>query len=87
MLAFGALLFDNLYNSYESDKSSMTDLSISEVRDSLAEIVNRVAYQGERVVLHRHGKAVAALVPAADLERLAALENPKPTRKSRRRGA
>lgn len=53
----------------------MADLSISEARDSLAEIVNRVAYQGERVLLSRHGKTVAALVPAADLERLAALES------------
>jgi prevent-host-death family protein len=65
----------------------MADLSISEARDTLAEIVNRVAYQGERVVLRRHGKPVAALVPAADLERLSALETRKPSRRVRRRGA
>jgi len=64
----------------------MAELSISEARDSLAEIINRVAYQGERVVLRRHGKAVAALVSAADLERLSTLEMQKPPRRIRRRG-
>ena len=65
----------------------MADLSISEARDSLAEIINRVVYQGERIILRRHGKKVAALVSASDLERLAALENRKPGRRGRRRGA
>lgn len=65
----------------------MEDLSISQARDSLAEIVNRVAYQGQRVILRRHGKPVAALVSATDLERLAALELPKRGRRARRRGA
>jgi prevent-host-death family protein len=65
----------------------MTDLSISQARDSLSEIINRVAYRGERVVLRRHGKAVAALVSAADLERLAKFENASPSRRTRRRGA
>lgn len=65
----------------------MAELSISEARETFAEIVNRVAYQGERVVLHRHGKAVAALVSAADLKRLAELDNARPVRRQRRRGA
>lgn len=63
----------------------MAELSISEARDSLAEIINRVAYRGERVILRRHGKAVAALVSASDLERLAALENRRVRRRVRRR--
>lgn len=53
----------------------MAELSVSEVRGSLSEIVNRVVYQGERVVLRRHGKTVAALVSASDLSRLAALDH------------
>ena len=53
----------------------MAGLSVSDARDTLSDIVNRVAYSGERVMLHRHGKAVAALVSAADLELLAALED------------
>jgi prevent-host-death family protein len=63
----------------------MEVLSISEAREGLAELVNRVAYRGERVVLRRHGKPVAALVSADDLERLAALERQKSPRRPRRR--
>ena len=65
----------------------MEHLSISEARESLAEIVNRVVYGGERVVLRRHGKPVAALVSADDLERLAALEKQQAGRRPRRRSA
>lgn len=63
----------------------MEDLSISEARESLAEIVNRVVYRGARVMLRRHGKPVAALVSADDLVRLAALEKRQPARRPRRR--
>lgn len=56
-------------------KLYMKRLAASEVRGSFAETLNRVAYQGERVVMHRRGKAVAALVPLEDLEALEALEN------------
>ena len=37
--------------------------------------VNRAAFGGERVVLTRHGKRVAAVVPIADLELLESLED------------
>jgi len=40
---------------------------VTQARDELADLVNRVAYGDERVVLTRHGKPVAALVSAADL--------------------
>jgi prevent-host-death family protein len=53
----------------------MKRLATSEVRESFAETLNRVAYQGERVVMHRRGKDVAALVPLEDLAALEALEN------------
>lgn len=46
------------------------EIPVTQARADLAELVNRVAYSGERVVLTRHGKAMAALVPAEDLERL-----------------
>jgi prevent-host-death family protein len=51
----------------------MTRLTASKARDSFSDTVNRVAYRGERIVLLRRGKAVAALVPVADFERLAQL--------------
>jgi prevent-host-death family protein len=44
-------------------------------REGLAEIVNRVAYGHERVVLGRRGRALVALIPAEDLELLEQLED------------
>jgi prevent-host-death family protein len=41
-----------------------------EVRDQLGEIINRVAYGHERMVVTRRGKKLAALVPMEDLELL-----------------
>lgn len=43
---------------------------MTQARADLADLVNRVAYSGERVMLTRHGKPLAALVPVADLESL-----------------
>jgi prevent-host-death family protein len=59
------------------------EVSIAEIRDNLADAVNRVAYAGERVVLKRRGKGVAALVSMDDLARLEALENEQDTRAAR----
>ena len=53
----------------------MTKLAATAVRDAFSETINRVAYQGERVALERHGKTVAALVSVDDLELLQALED------------
>jgi prevent-host-death family protein len=46
------------------------EISVTQARAELAELVNRVAYGRERVVLTRRGKAVAAIVSAEDLELL-----------------
>ena len=48
----------------------MTRLTASAVRDTLGDTLNRVAYRGERIILERHGKAVAALVSVEDLSLL-----------------
>ncbi|MCZ6751725.1 MAG: type II toxin-antitoxin system prevent-host-death family antitoxin [Acidobacteria bacterium] len=53
----------------------MTRLNASEVRSDFADILNRVAYGGERIVLHRRGKNVAALVPLEDFALLEKLED------------
>src|SRR6478735_8624364 len=45
-------------------------ISAAEARENLAEIINRVAYGAERIVLTRHGKALVAVVPVGDLEAL-----------------
>ena len=49
-------------------------ISTSKAREFLADLITEVAYKGERVILTRHGKAIAAIISAEDLERLEALE-------------
>jgi len=53
----------------------VTSLPVSKARQELAELINRVAYKGERIVIERRGKNVAALVPTEDLEILESLED------------
>jgi prevent-host-death family protein len=53
----------------------MSERRISEARESFSTTVNRVAFGGERVVLTRHGKRVAAVVPIGDLDLLEQLED------------
>ncbi len=53
----------------------MARIAASEAREKFATILNEVAFGGERILLHRHGKDVAAVVPIADVELLEALED------------
>ena len=46
----------------------MTTLDVSQVRKDFAETINRVSYGKERVAIRRHGKILAAVVSADDLE-------------------
>lgn len=65
------------------------NVSIAKVRNNLADALNRAAYGGERVILERRGKPVAALVSMDDLELLEQLENEadlKAVRKARKEG-
>lgn len=40
----------------------------STARTQFADIINRAEYAGERTIVHRRNKAVAAVVPIDDLE-------------------
>ena len=51
------------------------ELNMVQVRDRLADVINRVAYGGERVVLKRRAKDVAAVVSMEDLKLLEELED------------
>lgn len=53
----------------------MTKLKISEARKEFAELINRVAYGDERIILERSGKELAAVIPIGDLELLEAIED------------
>ncbi|MDP9847834.1 type II toxin-antitoxin system Phd/YefM family antitoxin [Streptosporangium lutulentum] len=52
---------------------SVETVPFTVARGQLAELMGRVAYGGERIVLSRHGKPAVALVSIADLERLQAM--------------
>jgi prevent-host-death family protein len=47
-----------------------SEIPVTQARDELAELINRVAYGHERIILTRHSKPVACLVPPEDLARL-----------------
>ena len=50
-------------------------VAASKARESLANILNDVAARGDRVILHRHGKDVAAVISMDDLALLESLED------------
>ena len=53
----------------------MIRLTVSAVREALSDTLNRAAFGGERIVIHRHDKDVAVLIGVEDYARLRALEN------------
>jgi prevent-host-death family protein len=57
----------------------------SVARSEFADIVNRAAYAGERVIVHRRKKPVAAVVPLEDLALLEELEDRMDLEEARKR--
>ena len=53
----------------------MTRMSASAARKEFAETLNRVAYTGDRVILERKGKGVAAIVTLEDLALIQSIED------------
>ena len=52
----------------------MKEINIAKAKDSFSEIVARVSYSGERVLIKRRDKVVAAIVPLQDLEKIQAAD-------------
>lgn len=50
------------------------EIPVTQARAALADLINRVVYGSERVVVTRHGRPLVALVSAADLARLEELD-------------
>ncbi|EPH46408.1 type II toxin-antitoxin system Phd/YefM family antitoxin [Streptomyces aurantiacus] len=50
------------------------EIPVTQARAELAELINRVVYGNERVVVTRHGKPLVALVSADDLRLLEEIE-------------
>jgi len=53
----------------------MTHCAVADARRDLSEILNRVVFGGERVVITRHGKDIAAIISSKDLEALEKIED------------
>jgi len=53
----------------------MTHLTVADARRDLSDILNRVSYIGERIMITRHGKDIAAIVSSKDLEMLEKIED------------
>ena len=75
------------YVTYIKESNVMERISFSEFRRELADVLDRVKYRGERIVVHRRGREAAAVVPLEDLARLEAetVVPARPPAKRRRR--
>ncbi len=62
----------------------MIKLAASKARDEFADTLDRVAYRGERIVLQRRGKDLAAIVPLADLALIEKIEDEIDVRAAKR---
>jgi prevent-host-death family protein len=58
----------------------MAQMAASAAREEFAEVLNRVAYGKERIVLHRHGKPLVAIIPVEALQLLERLIEEKEDR-------
>jgi len=67
------------------EEIAMNRLSASEVRKRFSEAVSQAAFGGERIIIERSGKPLAALVSIEDLEALVALEDLMDVEEARRR--
>lgn len=59
----------------EGDFGDAGFVTTKELRTNLAEILNRVAFGGDQIVVKRHGKPFVAIVATYDLQACQALED------------
>ncbi len=62
----------------------MTRLAASRAREDFSDTLNRVAYGGERIVLRRRGRDLAAIVPMEDLALIEKIEDATDVREARK---
>ena len=55
--------------------AKIKNISFSDARANLAELVAKAKYQGDRYLISKHGKQVAGLISLQDLQLLEALED------------
>ena len=66
-------VLDGMYKS--DDEHEVGHVSVSEARETFADVVNRVAYRNERVLVTRRGKTIAAIIPMEQVEFLERAED------------
>ena len=49
--------------------------NVDDVRNTFSEYLNRASYQGQRIIIERRGKPLAALVSLEDLAMIEQMEN------------
>ena len=69
-----AQLVHRAYFRVMPENANHTEIAIAALRSQLGDIINRVAYAHDRVLITRNGKPVAALISAADLAHFELLE-------------
>lgn len=76
----------NLYKSYKSYNGAITmaKMSTSTARIKFSELVSKAEFAGERTILHRRKKPVAAIVPIEDLRIIERLEDEEDIRDAKR---
>jgi prevent-host-death family protein len=66
-----------------SREGDMVTVSVSEMKDTLSEILNRAAYGRERIIVSSRGRPKAAVVSIQDLALLEELEDALAAREAR----
>lgn len=61
----------------------MATMTVAEAKNRFSDVLRRAEYGGERVVVERHGKPVAAIVSTDDLRRLEAADDAADLRDAR----
>src|SRR5262245_15584760 len=61
----------------------MATMTVAEAKNRFSDVLRRAEYGGERVVVERHGKPVAAIVSTDDLKRLEATDDAADLRDAR----
>ncbi len=63
----------------------MTRVTTTKAREDFADVLRRVNKEGERILLHDHGKNIAALISVEDLSLLEELEDRRDAAEAERR--
>lgn len=58
-------------------------IAANDARDSFSELLGRAQHGKERVVIDRHGKPAAAIVPVEDLQLLESIEDARDAKEAR----